>query len=399
VKKILYVHHGKGLGGAPLSLLYLIEGINKKEYYPIVLFLYNSEIIDLYKSKEIEVVGPVNLSDFPHTKIWWLRWYHFFSFIRVIKDTVKTMFWEADYWLKKIQPDLVHLNTSSLIAWGRGAAERKIPVVWHIREPLSPGYFGLRRKIVVNFVRKYSSVILPICKNDSVHWKGEEKKVVVYNSVRKKQFNSSICGKRFLQEQDISSAVPTILFLGGLSQEKGTSIILSIFEHLLKLMPNIQLLIAGYFDIEKKKRTPLLKQFFPAATYKRKVFEILKRVKSHVHLLGAITRVPEAMAASDVIVFPATVGHFARPVIEAGFMKKPVVASRLPPLDELVKHEKTGFLVNSNDIYEWAKVLKILLKDESLRKSMGENALKFCKHRFCLDEQIKKVENIYKKLI
>jgi glycosyltransferase involved in cell wall biosynthesis len=399
VKKILYVHHGKGLGGASLSLLYLIEGINKKKYHPIVLFLYNSEIIDLYKSKKIEIVGPVNLSDFPHTKIWWLRWYHFFSFIRAIKDTIKTMFWKADYWLEKIQPDLVHLNTSSLIAWGRGAAKRKIPVVWHIREPLSPGYLGLRKKIVVNFIRKYSSVILPICKHDSIPWEEEEKKVVVYNSVCKKQFDSSICGKRFLQEQNISSAVSTILFLGGLSQEKGTIVILSIFEHLLKLMPNIQLLIAGYFNVEERKRTPLLKQFFPAAAYKREVFKILKRVRSHVHLLGAITRVPEAMAASDVIVFPATVGHFARPVIEAGFMKKPVVASQLPPLDELVKHEKTGFLVDSSDIYEWAKALKLLLKDESLRKLMGKNALKFCEHRFCLGEQIKKIENIYKKLL
>ena len=73
-KKILYIHHGKGIGGAPLSLLYLIENLDKQKYHPIVLFLHYSEVVDLYKSKGIEVVDPISELDFPHTKIWWLRW-------------------------------------------------------------------------------------------------------------------------------------------------------------------------------------------------------------------------------------------------------------------------------------------------------------------------------------
>ena len=46
-KKILYIHHGKGIGGAPLSLLYLIESLDKQKYHPIVLFLHYSEVVDL----------------------------------------------------------------------------------------------------------------------------------------------------------------------------------------------------------------------------------------------------------------------------------------------------------------------------------------------------------------
>ena len=52
-KKILFIHHGKDIGGAALSLLYLIQKI--RPYYKIkVLFLFNSSVIELFKSKNIE---------------------------------------------------------------------------------------------------------------------------------------------------------------------------------------------------------------------------------------------------------------------------------------------------------------------------------------------------------
>ena len=49
------------------------------------------------------------------------------------------------------------------------------------------------------------------------------------------------------------------------------------------------------------------------------------------------------MAACDLLVFPATTNHFARPIVEAGAMGKPVVASRFPIIEELVKNGETGF--------------------------------------------------------
>ncbi|GEM_PF-6522728 len=39
MKHILYIHHGGGLGGAPLSLLYLLQQLDRSRYEPIVLTL------------------------------------------------------------------------------------------------------------------------------------------------------------------------------------------------------------------------------------------------------------------------------------------------------------------------------------------------------------------------
>ncbi len=393
-KKILYVHHGKGLGGAPLSLLYLIENLDKTKYEPIVLFLHDSQVLDLYKSKGIKVFGPVDLKDFAHTKIFWYRWYHAHIFLKSCLDSFRVIRSVANFWLDKIKPDIVHLNTSSLIAWAKIAHKKNIPVVFHVREPLANGYLGLRKRIIKKCVEKYSTKIVPICKNDSRPWIDSPKVNVIYNVVDSKIFDKNISEQDFLLKYNLSQDKPKILFLGGLSQEKGTLEILKIFQDLLKIVPNAQLLIAGYFDL-KLNNVFSLKRYFPVDRYKINVARVLKNVRSSVVLLGPITNVPEAMAASQVLVFPATVGHFARPVIEAGFMAKPVIASCLAPLDELVFNNKTGFLIDMNNRKLWVKKLSELLLDKKLNMQMGENAHRYCLQKFNLDLHLKKIESMY----
>jgi len=391
-KKILYIHHGIGIGGAPLSLLYLIQNLDKKKYHPVVLFLQDSEVIDLYKSKNIEVYGSLNLSDFSHTKVWWYRWYHPHHLFRAVWDSFKTIFGIADKWLTKIKPDIVHLNTSSLIAWGKVASKKNILVIFHVREPLADGYLGIRKWIIKRCVEKYASKILPICKNDAKPWLGNSKVNVVYNAVDPKLFDISLFNNNNL---DPSFGKLKILFLGGLSKEKGTLLILKVFELLIKEFSNVELLIAGYFDNSVVSKFSL-KYYLPSQIYKREVNAVLLNIKDKIKFLGPIKNVPEMMATCDIVVFPATVGHFARPIIEAGFMKKVVVASNLQPLDELVINEKTGFLVDPKDLNVWKNVLKKLLNDGNLRNFMGDNAYKFCVENFSIQNQVDKIQDIYK---
>ena len=393
----MYVHHGKGLGGAPLSLLYLVEGLDKNKYHPIVLFLYASEVVDLYRSKGIEVVGPVNLHDFPHTKIWWYKWYQPHHFFKSLFSTIKTLFYSAKFYFKKIKPDIVHLNTSSLLAWGIIAKRMNIPVVWHIREPLAPGYFGIRRKIVQKIVGKFGTRILPICNNDAKPWLGNSNVRVVYNAADRNFFDHTLNGDEFRNKYNLKDD-PTILFLGGLSREKGTIIIFKAFKQLLKILPEAKLVVAGYFDFKVKSRLNL-KSFFAASRYQAEVLEQFERIEKSVVFTGPIRNVPEAMAASDVVVFPASVGHFARPIIEAGLMKKPVIASKLAPMDELVIDKQTGFLIDPSDIGLWAKKLNLLLVDSELNQKMGEAGFKFCQKNFDVKDQIVKIRSIYSELI
>ncbi len=243
------------------------------------------------------------------------------------------------------------------------------------------------------FVEKYSSTIMPICKNDAKPWYKSKKVKVVYNAVDSRRFNVDIvpyCIKGV--ETD-----PKILFLGGLSKEKGTLVIFEVFKRLLSVLPRAKLIVAGYFDDSSANLTSL-RCYFPTERYKIKVMRVLEKIKDSVIFLGPIKNVPRVMVASDVVVFPATVGHFARPVIEAGFMKKPTVASDLSPLDELVINEKTGYLVDFRNFDIWAQRLALLFSDENLRRRIGENAFRYCRERFDVRDQVRTIQKVYESI-
>jgi glycosyltransferase involved in cell wall biosynthesis len=396
MKIVLYIHHGKGIGGAPISLFNLISKLDRNEFKPVVLFLYNSDAVKLAKEKNIEFIGPVNRSDFSHTKIWWYRWCHPHHFFRAVKDSLILYFGEAKNWIQKVKPDIVHLNTSSLLAWGIVAKRMDIPVVWHIREPLAPGYFGLRRFLVRKIIEKYATKIVPICQNDAAPWQGSEKLEVVYNAVDLEQFNQNIFCKKFRAKIEESEGVPIILYMGGVSKEKGTHIILESFKNVLKTIPSAKLVIAGYWGPPKKRLFSFLKS--PSEKFYKQVTELAAELNDSLILLGPVTNVPEIMAAATCLVFPATVGHFARPVIEAGCMGLPVVASKLSPAEELTVDGETGFLVEPENITAWSKILIFLCQDKKLNKKIGNETMVWCRKNFSLEKQVELVETIYRKI-
>ncbi len=388
-KKILFIHHGKGVGGAPISLLFLIKGLDRDCYDISVLFLHNSDAIKLFKDANIRILGPINVYEFSHTKIWWYRWYHMHHLFKAFIHTLKTIFFVAPYWLSLEKPDLLHLNSSPLIGWAIAAKFKKIPVIWHIREPLAYGYFGIRRLLMRCIVNRYSSAIISISRNDAKPWVGSEKLFIVPNAVDFSVFDK--------EKHAVKSHVPTILFVGGISKEKGTDLILRVFDRLIEKKINCRLLIAGHFQLEGN--LSLRNIISPSYWYKRKLALLKKKVERHVKIVGVTQNIPQLMASSDIIVFPARVGHFARPVIEAFSMGKPVVASNLPPLDELVTNGKNGFLVSSHDINEWVGKLIFLLRHDAERKKMGEEAFKTAKLCFDVKEQVRKVEKLYESLV
>ncbi len=383
--KILFIHHGTGIGGASLSLLYLASGLDKELFDVSVLFMQASEAVDLFKQSNLNVVGPINRSDFSHTKIWWYRWYHVHHLLRAIKDSLLLYAFEAERWLKKLQPDIIHLNTSSLFAWAKVAKKLNIPVIWHIREPLAPGYLGIRRSAIKWLIKNWATKIIPICIDNARPWKDNPKTQIVYNAVPEDKFSSV---------KPILPKKPKILFLGGISQEKGTLLLLKSFKLLLKQCPKAELLIAGSWRPKYgiwKTKVPITKWHH----YCHKIDTELKTLKDKVKILGIRYDIPELIASCSLLVFPATQGHFARPIIEAGFMGKPAVATNLPPLQELILDKQTGLLALPDNPEDLAlKMLKII-NDNKLAKQLGENAKKWCRTKFGLKYQLTVMTEIF----
>lgn len=389
LRTILYIHHGKGLGGAPISLLTLIKGLDRERFRPLVLFLYDSAAIDLFRQEKIEVFGPINLSDFSHTQVYWFRWYHPHHLLKALFQSLLSFF-VAYRLLKKIRPDAVHLNTSTLTAWGLAAHHLKIPVAWHIRESLAPGYLGFRRWIIKNIISRCATIILPICKTDGRFWK-DNKKTVLYNPVDTARFNPALSFKSTFPSLNETY----LLFVGGLSHQKGTDFLLQVFEKVNKALPYTKLIIAGHFE---KPVQLVIQRWSPEKQYAAAAYQKYERLKNQIVLTGPTTAIPSLMQQAALILFPAQVDHFARPIIEAGCMRKPVLASDFPQLREIVLQEKTGYLLPPTDVEAWAKKIIELVQAPNVLTRLGEENYTFCKNNFALEGYAQQVEQVYRRL-
>ena len=385
---ILYIHHGKGLGGAPISLVNLVREIAAAGFSPVVAFLHDSQAITLFKDAGLSTLPPLNLMDFPHTKIYWFRWYQAHRMLRCLFDTLKTIFIVAPQLFKLVQPEIIHLNTSSLLGWGIAAWWLNIPVVWHIREPIAKGYFGLRKKIIITIIKFCATKIVAICKSDGIPWQNSNKLCVVYNAVNAKLFAST---------QTSMTSAPTILFLGGLSKQKGSLFILEVFQEILRKIPTAKLIIAGDTSIPNCSNP--LRQFSEAKSYDTRCRNLINRLHNSLVLTGPTTAVPELFRKANVLVFPAGVDHFARPVIEAGFMHVPAVASLFPQLEELIIDKKTGLLLPFGEHKAWVYSLCQLLQQQELRARLSTAAYDFCTSKFSLTTQVEKIHTIYETIL
>ncbi|MBM3894436.1 glycosyltransferase family 4 protein [Candidatus Dependentiae bacterium] len=392
-KKILFIHHGSGIGGAPHSLRLLIRSLDTKEFEPVVLFLFDSPAVKLFTDEGIAVAGPVLRAEFSHTVIWWYRWYHVHHFLRALWDWVQVLFFDAGKWFDELKPDIVHLNTSSLSVWALVAWWKHIPVVWHIRESLASGYMGLRRMIIQSIVERCATKIIAISTYDGRFWKNSKKLVILQNPVDCQFFSPNIAARKQQRELlNIPQEANVLVYLGGLSREKGALLALRILERLLVKNHDFYLIVAGSWKMptESKLRTILgLQQWY------RQVNQLAQKMAKNIRFTGVVESTHHILQTSDCLVFPAQKGHFARPVLEAGAVGLPVVASHLSPLEELVEDQETGFLCDPGDLDVWERAILTLFEQKAgafnfVRKKIEDG--------FGLEPYGKKITVIYRSL-
>ena len=391
--RILYVHHGKGIGGAPLSLLYLIRKLDRERFAPTVLCLHESEAAELFRGDGIEMIVDERMHDFSHTNVLWYPWWQWPKTVLRLAQFPGTYI-RARRFLASRRFDLVHLNTSPLTAFGLAARREGIPVVWHIREPLQRGYLGLRRAVIRRIIDRCADVVIPICRYDADQLLPSSRITVVYNFIDFAQWNDSIDGGAVRKEFGIPDDAPVALMLGGMNPIKGTAVFVEAALRVLNDRPDAMFLIAGPM-VEANFRNRISGR---TVYQKRVLLSIPEQLQNKLRFLGVRNDIPALLAATDVLCFPSTVPHFARPIIEASAMRVPVIASDLGGPQELVRHEETGLLIPAEDAGELARALVRLFEDPPYRERMGKAGRELAHKKFDADVNTRRIIELYEKI-
>jgi glycosyltransferase involved in cell wall biosynthesis len=91
-------------------------------------------------------------------------------------------------------------------------------------------------------------------------------------------------------------------------------------------------------------------------------------------LPGKVASVPAVLARLDVCCFPSTGPGVPTSLLEAAALGRPIVASRVPGIEDLFEDGKEVLLVPPDDADALAEAVAALLADPECATSMGERA-------------------------
>jgi glycosyltransferase involved in cell wall biosynthesis len=92
---------------------------------------------------------------------------------------------------------------------------------------------------------------------------------------------------------------------------------------------------------------------------------------TNIKFLGFQTNVEEWLGASDTLVFPSYREGFPNVPLQAAVLGIPVLASDINGCNEIVSHEKNGFLFPTQDSNSILTAMQQVYEDSSLRKNMS----------------------------
>jgi len=114
--------------------------------------------------------------------------------------------------------------------------------------------------------------------------------------------------------------------------------------------------------------------------------------KENIILYGEIPHeeVPRALTTADIILVPFPndeISHAASPIklFEAMAMQKPVIASRVKGIEEVISDGENGFLASPENIEEWITKIEQILRSEENAIHIGQNARKTVQKKFNWD--------------
>lgn len=121
--------------------------------------------------------------------------------------------------------------------------------------------------------------------------------------------------------------------------------------------------------------------------YRDKILPILGKYENF-KWLGAMQypdKVREYLSEIDVYALVSGIDMSPLTLQEAQLMGKPVVATRVGGIPELMRYGETGFLVEKGDVNGWIDKLTTLLNDPSKAKQMGKAGREFVEKNFSWD--------------
>ena len=123
-------------------------------------------------------------------------------------------------------------------------------------------------------------------------------------------------------------------------------------------------------------------------------------LQEHVSLLGHREDVPEIMASLDLIVHPSYANEgIPQSILQAFAMGKPVIASDIGAIREIVIDRKTGLLIKPGDPQQIAERVTELYNHPNMMARLGNEGRRLVGQEHSIEKMLDKIEALYRRIL
>ncbi|OGL46280.1 MAG: hypothetical protein A2161_14915 [Candidatus Schekmanbacteria bacterium RBG_13_48_7] len=355
--KIIHINTEKGWRGGEAQVYLLLKGQIANGHYPVLACLPESKLF-----AEIKKTNLCPLIPFSCRNEW-----NIFSLYRFIKSA------------KQEKPDIIHTHTGHAVLPG-------LFLKWKLKKPCL--FHSRRVDFPLNIISKHkylacdSRIIViseGVC-NVLLKCGVPKEKIHIVHSGISTELIDAVCDTgKYRQEFDIPDNVPVVGVVAALTDHKGHKYLIEAFPGILKTFPDTILIIVGTGELDKI-------------------------LYNHAHRLGILSNVrftgyrkdaKSIINIFDIFTLPSHLEGLGTSLLDAMLRGKPVVATSVGGIPEVVLNAKTGILVPPKNPDELGNAIIELLKNSELRKTMGQEGKKRVLEKFSAEQMVSETQSVY----
>jgi glycosyltransferase involved in cell wall biosynthesis len=353
-------NHGTIVGGGELGLLDLLRGLDRDRWAPVVVVPEDGEVGARARELDLPVhVIPLPTLHRPRPAT--------LGSVRMLTTPARATDAAA-----------IHANGSRAMAYA-GAAGRlaRRPVLWHVRVAEPDG-------LMDRLLCAIATVVIATSRAVAQRFRWAPAKVrLVPNGIDLARFTPRRPSGALREALGIPPLAPVAVSVGRHTPEKGYRHLVDAAALIEHVSPGVHWILVGDGELRR---------------------ELEARARGHglgaqMHFPGWRDDVADVLALADVFVLPSESEGFGRVLVEAMAMGRPVVATAVGGVPDVVFGHETGVLVEPANPLALADGVRTLLDDSSRAARLGAAGRARAAASFSLDAHVDAIERVYDEVL
>ncbi|MFZ5799806.1 MAG: glycosyltransferase family 4 protein [Candidatus Omnitrophota bacterium] len=210
-----------------------------------------------------------------------------------------------------------------------------------------------------------------------------EKFITIYSGIELDRFRAHVNAEEEKVALGIRPGELVVGVIGRLAEGKGHEFVIRTIPLVAKESPKVKFIFVGDGPL-RIKLWELTQQF---------------KVEDKVIFTGQRSDIPELLKLFDVFCLASLYEGMGRVILEAQVAGKPVVATDIGGIPDVVSKDHSAILVKPKDVEGLSAALIKLLRDDNLRLEMSKAAQQFVDYRFSAQKMVEDIVRVYNELL